>query len=561
MQSNICSPDKILIESEAQQRDTIAVGKKNRKQSFKSNEHQSFYFHLGVLIFASYFQRLKERDLGYIKQWLMSILLGAQNIEQTKELNYSSLSAMLGHVIKHPSNQRIALKQIASTHNTDNILRFNGEMVNVASRSDFYYDPHTKHYTGQLKILDTWCPSVRLADKGINSDYIHTTDGYPLYFDTTDNFYDLRERFMKNIKRFRSLMGIPEDKIITTIVDRGIFSTEIFNDIAQSLTEHIITWEKGYNRDKWDENAQYGSGCIIKKRNHRHDNRLVHYRYQDGIWDKETGMRQIIVRVLNKKWETLIEVSILTDDKEREATKVIELMLKRWIQENDFKYLIKHFGINEITTYAFIDYKDLREKIEDKLYTGGKYKEFTKEIQRIRAKFKTALLSKHKFEQKHQGAEKKLTNREKERKRKIWQQVEQLELILKQLEQDRKEYVNKTSKIEELIQQDYKKLDTNAKNFMDAIKILARNMFYLSLLPFKEKYNNYRDDHVLFRNLTRSAGTINHEKGVIHVNLRPTMEFTPNIKNIFTEILNKINLTQPNWPCSPDNKIVLEIAN
>ena len=95
MQSNTCSPEKILIESEAQQPGTIVVGKKNRKQSFKSNEQPPFFFHLGVLIFASYLQKLEERGLGYIKQWMVAILLGAQNIEQTKELHYSSLNAML----------------------------------------------------------------------------------------------------------------------------------------------------------------------------------------------------------------------------------------------------------------------------------------------------------------------------------------------------------------------------------------------------------------------------------------------------------------------------------
>ena len=542
-----------------QQPDTKVVIKKNRKQSFKANEHPPFFFHLGVLVFAPYLQKLKESGLEYIKQWLVAILLGAQNIEQTKELHYSSLNTMLGHVIKHPSNQRIALKQIATTDNTANILRFNGKMVNVTSRSDFYYDPHTKHYTGQLKILDTWCPGVRLADKGLNMDFIHTTDGFPVYFDTTDNFYDLRERLSKNIKRFRLLMGFPEDKIITTIIDRGIFSMEVFKEKVKSLTEHIITWEKGYNRDKWNENAPYGLGHIIKKRNHRHDTRLVHYRYQDGIWDKDTDMRQLIVRVLDKNGKTLIEVSILTDDKKRKATEVIELMLKRWVQENDFKYLIKHFGINGITTYAFVDYKELREKIEDKLYTSGKYKELTKEIQRIRAKLKTALLSKFNFQQKHPEAEKNLSKREEERKLKIWREVEQLDSILKQYEQDRKDSINKTSKIEELIQQDYKKLDTNVKSFLDAIKILARNMFYLTLLPFKEKYDNYRDDHVLFRNLTRSGGTIKSENGVVFVKLRPTIEFPRKIKRIFEEILDEINLTQPDWPGNNHNKIVLKL--
>ena len=444
----------------------------------------------------------------YIKQWLAAILLGAHNIEQTKTLHHSSLKTIFGHIIKHPSNQRYALRQMATVENRNAIMRFNGDMINVTNKSDFYYDPHTVHYTGHLKILDTWCPSVRLADKGINMDFIHTVDGYPVYFDTTDNFYDLRERFMNNINHFRSLMGFPTEKKLTHIVDRGIFSINLFSDIIESPENHIITWEKGYNNDKWDENIKFETGIIVKTRNCRHDIRLVNYRYQEKCWDKDHRMRQIIVRVLDKNWKTLIEVSILTDDKQRDVKETIELMLKRWIQENDFKYLIKHFGINEITTYAFVDYKDLKEKIEDKLYTGGQYKEITTEIKGIRAKLKTALLYKYYFQKKHPNHEEKLSKREDERKRKIWKRVDLLDSKLKKLEQRRKELYKKTSKIDELIKEDYKKLDTNTKSFVDAIKILARNMFYQTLLPFKEKYNNYRDDHVLFRNFTNAAGKI-----------------------------------------------------
>lgn len=549
-----------MCERGAQQSDRNVITKNNRKVLFKQNEHTLFYFHLGSLIFSSCFQALTEKGLGYIKQWLVAILLGAQNIEQTKILHYSSLQAIVGHVIKHPSNQRTALKQMATISNRDAILSFNGEMINVTGQKDFYYDPHTKHYTGQLKILDTWCPGVRLADKGINMDFIHTSNGYPVYFDTTDNFYDLRERFMKNVKHFRSLMDFPEEKILTIIIDRGIFSAEVFSEIALSPNEHIITWEKGYKRDRWNEDKVYGMGCIIKARNHRKDTKLVHYRYQDGLWEKDTGMRQIIVRIIDKKWKTLIEVSILTDDIERDAREVIELMLKRWVQENDFKYLIKHFGINEITTYAFIDYKDLKEKIEDKLYTCGEYKKLTKEIQRIRAKLKTILLRKYKFQQKHPNLENKLPKREEDRKRKIWQEVKQFDSVLKQYEQQRKELAGKTSKIEELIKEDYKKLDTDTKSFIDAIKVLARNMFYLSLLPFKEKYDNYRDDHMLFRNFTRSAGKIHTDDEKVIVTLIPTMEYPKKIKRIFNEILEEINRKQPKCPNGSNKKLIMKLV-
>jgi hypothetical protein len=142
-------------------------------------------------------------------------------------------------------------------------------------------------------------------------DFIHTTDGYPVYFNTNDNFYDMRERFLANIKAYRKLMDIPQDMVLTHILDRGIFSMEVFSEIINSLYDHIITWEKDYNNDKWDDSKEGRAGSIIKYRNNSKDTRLVHYRYQEGIWDKNLKMRQIIVRVFDKSGKVSIEVSVL----------------------------------------------------------------------------------------------------------------------------------------------------------------------------------------------------------------------------------------------------------
>ena len=89
----------------------------------------------------------------------------------------------------------------------------------------------------------------------------------------------------------------------------------------------------------------------------------------------------------------------------------------------------------------------------------------------------------------------KLSVKEQTRKTKIFGAVSQLNTLLLGLEQKRHETTKYVSKIDELIDLGYNKLDTNTKDFMDAIKMLARNIFYLSFQSFKEKYNNYRDDH------------------------------------------------------------------
>ncbi len=531
----------------------------NRNISFKENEPATFCFHLGVLVFAPFFNKLFDNGLHYIRQFLVAVLLGCQNIEQTKELNYSSMNQIIGKTYKTLRLQRITLKDAATKSNTEHVLQFNAELLKVNRQQDFYYDPHTKHYTGHLKILSTWCPSVRLADKGINMDYIHTTSGHPVYFNTNNNFYDLRERFSSNINDFRTLLNFDKKSVLTYIIDRGIYSLEVFNNIIEDPRTHIITWEKGYDKNKWDTNATYGTGAVVKKRNNKNDIRLVYYHYQEKIWDKNPKMKQIIVRIFDKNWNVLIEVSILTDDKNRSADEIIELMLCRWVQENDFKYMIKHFGINQITSYAFTDYKALRDTIEDKVYTCSKHKFLTKEIQKIRAKLKTALLREFKFTEKHKNSEKKISPKEQKRKEKIRKSVSELNASLTQLEQERKNTVKQVSRIGELIDQDYKKLQTNTKDFLDAIKILARNIFYLSFQSMKDKYDNYRDDHVLFRHLTRSAGTIVPEETGLKILLTPQMEYQPGTKKIISQVLEEINEMKPEIPDGSKRKIRLHL--
>jgi hypothetical protein len=152
-----------------------------------------FLHHAGVLFFSAWLSRLDLLHSGtLLKQWLAMVLLDAVNIEQ-----------------------------IASTDTASSILKVNAEVAGVAHCVDFYYDPHTKHYTGIHKILKGWCSSIRWADKALHSDFIHTVQGVPVYMQYADNYQDLRERFFPVIAEFRRVVAIPAEKKITITIDRG----------------------------------------------------------------------------------------------------------------------------------------------------------------------------------------------------------------------------------------------------------------------------------------------------------------------------------------------------
>ena len=114
--------------------------------------------------------------------------------------------------------------------------------------------------------------------------------------------------------------------------------------------------------------------------------------------------------------------------------------------------------------------------------------------------------------------------------------------------------------MDRLIEDNFRKLATDKKLVMDYIKIIARNIFYLALQPFKEEYDNFRDDHELFRSLSRCSGYITTSENEIKVTLNPTNNFPPKVVKIIDNYLRKINLQNLEFPDNSNRKFRLELA-
>ena len=554
--------------------------------------------HAGILIFSKWLCSITiaiGKGGEIIRQWLATILLEAVNIEQTKYLDFHSLSFLLGSTCRPVLAQRHQLDEISTDSMCTQVLRFNGEVVGINSCTDYYYDPHTKHYTGMHKILKGWCPCIRWADKALHSDIIHTSKGQPVYIKHFDNYYDLRERYQVVIDSFRRDLCIPDTKTITIVLDRGIFSIDVFETIKAKPNLELITWEKGFkDTHQWNAQRSDGSFFILRHHNSSRDMpRMYHFQYHDERWDKNSGIRRLIVHASNPQGKR-ITVSVLCTDMKRDADQIILLIFNRWIQENDFKYLDKHFGINQITSYDTINYHELRDGLKDKQIVNGTHKALVDERRKLEKKLKNALHTKHVLAKKLKGAEKELQIVEKQivdvqlqvkddamtelgnlkrirrsLKAKIgrWLNLD-VDQKIKQLDEKCDHLTNMISQVEKdgskldnLINQQYKRLDIRKKNMMDVIKICARNIFHQALEPFKKQYDNYRDDHEYFRNLTHSDGIAFQRKKEMEVWLNPTAYLQPKTRTIMENILEHITQQREVFPDGSNKKLILKLMD
>jgi len=495
----------------------------------------AFCHHLGVLLFSAVLLGLEKHVAAHgwlLKQWLATLLLGAVNIEQTKLLDFDDLRRLLGRTLRSLFPQRSQLSELASAPTVQQLLSFNAQLVNVAQTRDFYFDPHTKHYTGRQHVLKGWCARIRWADKVLHSDFFHTAAGDPVYLECADNYQDMRERFAALLPRFRQELSLPADAVVTCIIDRGIYSHEVFACAIEAPDYHLITWEKNYRPGQWDPQKRSGQYVLERTRNHAQDKRVYHFEYIDQNWAKNPQMRQLIVRATNPRGRT-VEVSLLTDDRLRLAAPIIHLMFNRWTQENDFKYLDQHFGINEITSYASVAYERLKDQVEQKLIKSGAYKALDQQAAQLKSQLSKLLLAQH------------------QHPRKSARRTERIAALSQQLAQVHKDQAHtgkEVSRLEVLIQQQMVRLDTRNKRLMDSLKLIARNAFYRALQPFKTAYNNYRDDHELFRNLTQADGILVESAEQVEVYLLPTVNYPPKLEKIVSGLLAEINATEPPMP-------------
>jgi hypothetical protein len=299
-------------------------------------------------------------------------------------------------------------------------------------------------------------------------------------------------------------------------------------------------------------------------------------------------MRRLRVRANHPEGRT-VELAILTDDLKRAAVEIIGLMFQRWLQENDFKYQIKHFGLNQIVSYQVVPYEPLVKQLNDRKVESEACRALASQRRGLRRE-QGHLLVEQEQSTRHAAARQKrleqlagvaeagkapelTVEREQERSKLLAAQtrhqttsqarkakIADLNGKLAVLEVQMAKTQKEVSRLAQLIAQNKVRLDSRNKRLMDVLKVIARNSFYRALAPFKRDYNNYRDDHDHFRQLTRCGGVL--EPGTTHVtaHLLPRVNYPKKLRRIVERYLEQVNQSEPKMPDGSERRLIFRLA-
>jgi len=561
--------------------------------------------HAGQAIFAN---EMKAFSDPFQRQMIGQILQGAVNVEQSKTICGQSLANFTGPVISGLRDQRERIDVQAGLEGVLQAYTLNAQLLTDGPNHGdlFYFDPHSKEYTGQLKVLKGWCGRRHGIAKVINLDSFHTRSGRPCFVQHYSPYYDMRERFFMSLSLFDRLFEPDKRRGRTFVIDRGIYGLTALQTFRE---DRFITWEKNYRGDGWDEKRCGVTFTRSRKKNSSFDHQYITFKCQESPWRCDPSMRRIIVRVSRKKRRD-IEVSIITSHPDMDIQDVVWAIFRRWVQENDFKYLDIHFGFNQLTSRDSCSFGEQADQFEDRPVDSPEYKELKGAVAALETKLGKRVVRLRKDEKEEQNlnvqqaklemdkadllsrlqktigrlknnrpvprrdkniqkessdyraryrqlAKKLQANAEKQTK--LRTEIAQIDAEIEPLEAQLCKAVRKESRLLLLTEGDYRFLDTRKKSMMDALRVAASNMFRNIQEQFRVILNDFRDDHVLVRMLSRCAGSMTRstEDTVFKLWLPGTVQ--PHRIRALEDLLEMIE-TQTNSQIQQHKKVRLKLV-
>jgi hypothetical protein len=268
-------------------------------------------------------------------------LLQEPSVERVKHVLRSDLGTVMGSskaaCVKTLRRKLDELSQQHQAVHLGTLLARRWLDVGLVHATYLYIDGHVKVYNGTRLVPEVWNSHRRMPLPGIVQYFVNDLHGRPLLVVTDD----VRGNLAKSLPRvIAAVRRVVDMRRFTVIFDRGGYDGQLFTWLVEQGLDFITDQRGEVHQDDH----------LFVRREVRWDGQRVRFSIaEDAVTVGGSGpWRRIVIRTPGHQRPILTSL----DPTVMAAARVGALMLRRWRQENFFKYARAHLGLDILTTYA-----------------------------------------------------------------------------------------------------------------------------------------------------------------------------------------------------------------
>lgn len=450
-----------------------------------------------------------NQKLGYmlsevVLTLLFLMVLRFPTVESSKKALRRHLAPLLG-LDQAPSIPTLRRKIgfLAAQKQGESLMREHARLARDAGLIQLgvlYIDGHFKPYYGEKPISKGYFSQRRLAHPGLMQYFVNDIEGRPLFFVTEEAHVSMVPSLKAILAKIREVVG--QEAPLTLVFDRGGWSLELFQWLAEQPNTWFITYEKGGKKEPCPEDHFAASWVAVsgERTTYQVCDRMESY--------TDCGqLRRIVVRRSTK------QTPIITNDSQRTAATVCHLMFARWTQENFFGYLKKQYQLD-----ALIGYGD--EPADGKRLVKNPAKaEMKKKLDKVKEaiEFFQGQLGEAVLDPYHQDRSVSGLKRHE----KTTGKVRELEAELADLERQYREIPAKVALNKLVPEAEIRRLKTEKKILVDILKMQAYLAEDLMVQRLAKHYDEPEDIRQVLQILTHCRGRLQITKDTLTVELEP----------------------------------------
>jgi len=413
---------------------------------------------------------------------------------------------------------------------------------NYGLSGTLYVDGHVRVYHGsKSKLPRRYVSRERLCLRGMTDYWVNDALGQPFFVVSTALTSgllsilrnDITPRLINEIPNQPSEEALSADPYLHRFIivfDREGYSPDFMKEMLK-LRIACITYKK-FPGDQWRED-EFSSEEVIFKNGEKVEMKLA-----------ERGLflgKKIWVREIRRLTDRGHQTSIICTDFKSKRGVIAVAMFSRWTQENYFKYMLEHFGIDRLIDYQTEEISDTSKVVNPEHRSlDSQIRSKTSKLSRLYAKFGSLTLE-------NIDDEKLVIKYEKE-KSKLQEDITFEKKIIDDLKQKRKN-TKKHIEFWQLPEKEkFSKIGSEKKQFMDTIKMIAYRAETALANIIRPKMARKEEARAVIRQIFKTEINISPDKEnkILNVYLHNlTNEYSDRLAN---EICEKLNETETPFP-------------